>query len=337
MKLQCSHLMPDTKPPLIRVATMAHFIDAVERAGMPVVELCESVGVTAEMLDDPRSLAPAQSIYRFTELAAKELKEPNLGVRLGLDREVLNWPVMAGALADSGVMAEFFARFLLLARKFTTSVEFSLDVRSGVTWFRMDRGFTPPLAPAQIDGWWVGVFTTMFQSAFGTDWRSSDLLFRVCDPEAVRIAEIGQCGLAKGNTRMFEYSFPTDWLTRPAHGQTKTKPESTAQKPLTEGLISAIRSNIRSNISDPDFGVPKLVAQMGFDRRKVQKFLRERGSGLSDLIEEERLNMARDLLGRGDHTLEDVAQALGYTDVSNFSRAFRRWTGVPPSRWKDSD
>ena len=328
--------MSDTKPPLIQIATMAPFVHAVERAGISAVELCESVGVTSEMLDDPRSLAPAQSIYRFTELAAKELNEPSLGVKLGLDPEVTKWPVIAEALADSKMMAEFFARFLLDVRKFTTSVEFSLELGTEVSWFRMDRGFTPPIAPAQIDAWWVGVFMTLFRSAFENEWRSSDLLFKVCDPAVVRIAEIGHCGLAKGSTRTFEYSFPTDWLVRPVYGRANAKARSKAQKPPTEALISAIRSNIRSNISDPVFGVPMLAKQMGFDRRKVQRFLRERGSGLSNLIEEERSSMACDLLGRGEHTLEEVARALGYTDVSNFSRAFRRWTGVPPSRWSDN-
>jgi AraC-like DNA-binding protein len=38
----------------------------------------------------------------------------------------------------------------------------------------------------------------------------------------------------------------------------------------------------------------------------------------------------------GDEGLElaDVAFRLGFSDVSSFSRSFRRWTGVSPGRYR---
>lgn len=327
--------MPDRKAPLIQVSTMAPFVRAVTEAGLPAGALSASVGITSEMLNDPQSVAPAQSIYRFTELAAKELGEPNLGVKLGLDPAIMDWPVIAEAYSDSHVMVEFFTRFLLDAQKFTTNVAFRLKIGSGVTWFERDRGFVPMEPPAQIDAFALGLFVTLFRVALGDAWRSSDMVFKICDPEVARVPEIGNCNLLRGDPRELSFSFPSEWLVLPIQRHPHAIPDRNAQKPPTEALIAAIRSNIRSNISDPAFGVPQLVSQMGFNRRDVQKYLRDRGSGLADLIEDERKQLACDLLERGAPKLEDVAQALGYTDVSNFSRAFRRWTGVAPSRWRD--
>ncbi|MEQ9511010.1 MAG: helix-turn-helix domain-containing protein, partial [Alloalcanivorax xenomutans] len=31
---------------------------------------------------------------------------------------------------------------------------------------------------------------------------------------------------------------------------------------------------------------------------------------------------------------DDIAAALGYSDASNFARAFRRWTGKSPSDYR---
>ena len=55
------------------------------------------------------------------------------------------------------------------------------------------------------------------------------------------------------------------------------------------------------------------------------------------MIEHERKELACQMLDGGEMSLEDIAHSLGYTDLSNFSRAFRRWMGVPPSRWRGGE
>jgi AraC-like DNA-binding protein len=49
------------------------------------------------------------------------------------------------------------------------------------------------------------------------------------------------------------------------------------------------------------------------------------------------LEQARELLRQHTLSVEQVAERLGYSDVSNFGRAFRRWTGLTPAAFrKDS-
>ena len=54
----------------------------------------------------------------------------------------------------------------------------------------------------------------------------------------------------------------------------------------------------------------------------------------SDLVEEARKQMAADLLEDSRQTLEAIAEKLGYSDVANFNRAFKRWTGQTPNGWR---
>lgn len=43
---------------------------------------------------------------------------------------------------------------------------------------------------------------------------------------------------------------------------------------------------------------------------------------------------AEDLLADGTRTLADIAHALGFSDVSAFGKAFRRWSGCSPAKWR---
>jgi AraC-like DNA-binding protein len=41
------------------------------------------------------------------------------------------------------------------------------------------------------------------------------------------------------------------------------------------------------------------------------------------------------LLMAGPTPLAEISLALGYADPSAFTRAFRKWSGVPPQAWRD--
>ena len=51
-------------------------------------------------------------------------------------------------------------------------------------------------------------------------------------------------------------------------------------------------------------------------------------------MDQVRLERARDLLGSTGMNLSQIADALGYADAANFTRAFKRWTGLSPSHFR---
>ena len=51
-------------------------------------------------------------------------------------------------------------------------------------------------------------------------------------------------------------------------------------------------------------------------------------------LDEVRQALAEELLATGGLTLEEIAERLGYGEVSNFIHAFKRWKGVAPRRFQ---
>lgn len=51
-------------------------------------------------------------------------------------------------------------------------------------------------------------------------------------------------------------------------------------------------------------------------------------------MDQVRLERARELLTHTGMNLSQIADALGYADAANFTRAFKRWTGHSPSRYR---
>jgi len=54
------------------------------------------------------------------------------------------------------------------------------------------------------------------------------------------------------------------------------------------------------------------------------------------LMDDTRRRFAINYLKDPDHTLTQIAFLLGYSEVSAFNRAFKRWTGSTPLKYRQT-
>ena len=85
----------------------------------------------------------------------------------------------------------------------------------------------------------------------------------------------------------------------------------------------------RTTITNPNSASTLFVSERTLKRR-----LQEEDASFQSLVDQVRLDRARDLLGSTGMNLSQIADALGYADAANFTRAFKRWTGLSPSHYR---
>ena len=78
----------------------------------------------------------------------------------------------------------------------------------------------------------------------------------------------------------------------------------------------------------------RVVTAAGMSSRTFQRQLREEGTSFSDLLADSRHSETLKRLKKRNLTIAAIATDLGYSDQATFTRAFRRWTGVPPGRFR---
>jgi AraC-like DNA-binding protein len=98
------------------------------------------------------------------------------------------------------------------------------------------------------------------------------------------------------------------------------------------GITALVRSKLFR-----DSGVfptlPDVAGELDIHPRTLRRRLAEEGTSFRALQNEARSTVAVDLLRNVGLTVEEVSTRLGYTEVSTFSHAFRRWYGVAPSEY----
>ncbi len=95
---------------------------------------------------------------------------------------------------------------------------------------------------------------------------------------------------------------------------------------------SGLAGQLRNRMVAPPGPLPDmetLAHELHMSLRTLRRRLLDEGTSFRQLQDEVRQALAEELLAEG-LKLEQVAITLGYGEVSNFIRAYRRWKGVTP-------
>ena len=75
----------------------------------------------------------------------------------------------------------------------------------------------------------------------------------------------------------------------------------------------------------------KLTKDLFVSPRTFQRRLADVGTAYSDILDAVRRELAAQYITDPALSLGDISHLLGFSELSGFSGAFRRWTGHPPS------
>jgi AraC-like DNA-binding protein len=102
--------------------------------------------------------------------------------------------------------------------------------------------------------------------------------------------------------------------------------------PLTEDLRRVLRTELLRDTCS----AATVARFFSMHRRTLNRHLRMEGLAFRQAVNEIRFEIACELLANTDMTLSQVAAVLRYSELSAFTRAFRRWSGQTPSAWRAS-
>lgn len=105
---------------------------------------------------------------------------------------------------------------------------------------------------------------------------------------------------------------------------------------LPKDIQSAVEDLIRMQVAHgaPDFDLTCRALNM--NGRALRRVLDRSGLGFRGLSKRTRLDVAQELLSETDMSVCFVAEAVGYSDPFNFSRAFNNHHGILPTIVRNS-
>lgn len=95
-----------------------------------------------------------------------------------------------------------------------------------------------------------------------------------------------------------------------------------------------VRNQIIERLPSGEPGQGQIAAQLNMSLRGLQRRLQAEGTSFRQLLEETRQELACQYLKQSELSLGEVTYLLGFSDQSNFTRAFKRWMGQAPGEFR---
>lgn len=99
-----------------------------------------------------------------------------------------------------------------------------------------------------------------------------------------------------------------------------------------EGIVTRIGAAL-SNISIPP-KLDKMAELLSISPRTLRRELKKLDTSYQSILDEHRKQQAIHYLEASTLSLQEIATKMGYSDTTNFGRAFRKWTGNAPGSFR---
>ncbi len=317
---------------------------ATER-GVPASEVLAGTAIDPADLDKPETMvSAADEIITVRQLLARLPGQGGIGVDVGSRSTLTHLGLFGFAVMSCGTLRELFSIAMRYFALTTMHIRLTLFETAEDCVIELDADHLP----ADVRGFFIerdiaGIITTTMSFALPVAQKYADEISGelAVDEEPLRplleLVPVHDVAFGRAHTRvhipraMFDEPLPqADRHTlETCMAQCDVLMQSTESR---RGITALVRSKLFR-----DSGVfptlPDVAADLGIHPRTLRRRLAEEGTSFRALWNEARSTVAVDLLRNVGLTVEEVSTRLGYTEVSTFSHAFKRWHGVAPSAY----
>ena len=338
--MSISTSIPTTAPTVLGVY-LGLLVDVVARWDISAEELLDGSGIKPEQLHDAFWYVDFRTFSALFKRAVVLTNEPGLGFHIGKQMKVS----CHGLIGFAAMIAKDVREALEIAQQFihlqSSAFNFRLEVEGDLAYYYVSEVY-PDYSLGEVGTMAILLgFVMMGEAITGHHLEGSgDVMFE-CPDYFDRFQQLlpGTVRFGQPYTRIV---FPAAYLELPL----------IMADPLTARLArEQCKRELNSLMKDTSFS--RLVSELVYDEalgfctieevadklhlstRTLQRQLAQENQSFSTLIDELRQRKATAMVKKREFSLELIAEKLGYTDTTNFIRAFKRWTGKTPKKYLD--
>lgn len=312
--------------------------------GVNVDSLCAAAGIDRAWLSDPDQQISGHILQALWREAVTQTGDPDLGLHIGeafnlaaigiVGYVLLNCETYGQALDKLARYTYLFSQGVVISHRVSESwAQCDCTIVSELQNYLLDEPRHPIestfsallTATQQLTGQPLKLYGVWFQHPQPQSWAEHDRIFQT----PVRFAQ-------PMNRLVFEATC-LDWPVKSANTNLLEVFEHHATALLmaqSQGYAHKVGQAIAKTLQGEALSLEKLAQTLALSPRQLQRELKAENTSYQMLLDDTRRELALRHLKNPDISIHDVAFLLGFSEPSAFHRAFKRWTGQTPRRYR---
>jgi AraC-like DNA-binding protein len=325
--------------PTTSASTLRLFTEALESLRVDWRALLWRCGIEPALLADPEARIPHDRFQRVWSAAGEFTGDPCIGLHAGEHIHAHAVNLFGYLMLSSATLGSGVRRVARYQRVLLGVPMIAIDDSGAAVRLRVGMEHDEPESRAIQAEYLAALVLRIMGWVSETDIRPMEARFEH-SPRG-EISEYRRCLRCpvKFSADRNELLLDARTLDRPsihADGTLARVHEEFAQQLLASEGEAAVTGRVRralaENLESGAVDLASVARQLGLSARSLQRRLAEEGTSFREILESLRREIARQHLEKHVTPIAAVAYLAGFSEVSAFTRAVRRWFGRTPAR-----
>nr|WP_218953756.1 AraC family transcriptional regulator [Pseudomonas sp. SbOxS1]NYU05040.1 AraC family transcriptional regulator [Pseudomonas sp. SbOxS1] len=324
----------------VRAAGLANFSEFAAKQGLNPEKMLKRAGLPLDLEELPDSLISYSKMLDLLVLCEMESQNRLFAMQYGLAQGVSIFGPLLYLFRNARDVREALTGLTAYYHIHSGAAKITLDEQGKHAILSYTISDTSMPGYRQGSELALGVGVQLLRTLLGKRWQPQAMLFR-----HTPVAEPGQFRRLIGmvpsfnttyNGLMFDASSldtPLESADPALHRLIRKHLDHLTQMSAEE-LPALVQQLIRNFMPEGRANIEYIAAFMRLSTRKLQRQLELEGFTFQDLLSDARQAMACHYLQDSTIKISQLADLLGYSDQSAFTRAFHRWHGQSPREWR---
>lgn len=331
--------------PTTDIVFIESFLRYLEKKySVDINEFLQQLSLDRDSLEMGEGVASHVTYTMLIGEASKYIGKPNLGLHYMAELDFRELGLFGYALLNSKTIGDGVKMANRYYSLFQSGSRNKLKVHGNkVHWSYQLLDHTMPYHRLDVELEMMGMIT-MIRQQMGNTWQPDEVYFQYPAPLDISEYEELFCSSLCFNHSINQVVFDKDLLDVPIRGSDHILGmvlEKTLEQRLKLRRLAAeqewlglLYERVADTFAD---GVPTLemiASKLNMSARTLQRRLADYDVTFKEILEHTRSQLAMNYLKASDLSIEDITIQLGYSEPSVFQRAFKRWTGDSPLKYR---
>lgn len=317
------------------------FLKVYGAAGGDVPALIAAHGLPANCAELREVDLSLDALDEIAEAAAAQAKDPNLGMHLAIRLPRGSYGLLEYIGRSASTIRQAGERFLRYSTLLNDLVTFRFE--DGKLSQRVEGH--APCVGRQAGEMFIALAVRYLREMANEEWSPASIGFAHRAPADTSEHEsYFRAPISWGGGINF-VEIPADVLERSVVSKDEMlfsvldaqAQQIIASRPAKNDGLAKIRETVRAVLEDGQPQLADVAKRLKTSPRTLQRRLGAEGTSFQDVVDSVREELARIYMAdtKRKYTVGELAYLLGFSEISALSRAFKRWTGMTPTQWRD--